>query len=81
MAGIGERNMNTVLGWTHVFSPTVVGDLTAAYLHLPVYRTPQNVGTDFSSLIPGLGPEVIQGAPQLSISNITTVSEQGSKVP
>ena len=80
MAGIGERNMNTVLGWTHVFSSTVVGDLTAAYLHLPVYRTPQNVGTDFSSLIPGLGPEVIEGAPQISISNITTVSEQGSKV-
>lgn len=80
MSGIGERNMNTVLGWTHVFSPTVVGDLTAAYLHLPIYRTPQNVGTDFSSLIPSLGPEVIQGAPQISISNITTVSEQGSKV-
>ena len=80
MSGIGERNMNTVLGWTHVFSPTVVGDLTTAYLHLPVYRTPQNVGTDFSSLIPGLGPEVIQGAPQIAISNITTVSEQGSKV-
>ncbi len=80
MAGIGERNMNTVLGWTHIFSPTVVGDLTAAYLHLPVFRTPQNVGTDFSSIIPGLGTEVIQGAPQIAISNITTVSEQGSKV-
>lgn len=80
MAGIGERNMNTVLGWTHIFSPTLVGDLTAAYLHLPVFRTPQNVGTDFSSIIPGLGPEVIQGAPQISISNITTVSEAGSKV-
>lgn len=80
MAGIGERNMNTVLGWTHIFSPTLVGDLTAAYLHLPVYRTPQNVATNFSSIIPGLGPEVIQGAPQLSISNITGVSEAGSKV-
>ncbi len=80
MAGIGERNMNTVLGWTHIFSPTLVGDLTAAYLHLPVYRTPQNVGTDFSAIIPGLGPEVIQGAPQLAISNIVTVAEQGSRV-
>ena len=80
MAGIGERNMNTVLGWTHIFSPTLAGDLTAAYLHLPVYRTPQNVNTNFSSIIPGLGPEVIQGAPQISISNITSVSEAGSKV-
>ena len=80
MAGIGERNMNTVLGWTHIFSPTLAGDLTAAYLHLPVFRTPQNVNTDFSSIIPGLGPEVIQGAPQISISNITGVSEAGSKV-
>lgn len=80
MAGIGERNMNTVVGWTHIFSPTLVGDLTAAYLHLPVYRTPQNVNTDFSAIIPGLGPEVIQGAPQISISNITGVSEAGSKV-
>ena len=80
MAGIGERNMNTVVGWTHIFSPTLVGDLTAAYLHIPIYRTPQNVNTDFSSIIPGLGPEVIQGAPQISINNITGVSEAGSKV-
>ncbi len=79
-AGVGERNLNTVLGWTHIFSPTLVGDATAAYLHLPVYRTPQNINTDFSSIIPGLGPEVIQGAPQISISNITGVSESGSRV-
>ncbi len=80
MSGVGERNMNTVLGWTHLFSPTLVGDLTAAYLHLPIFRTPQNVGTNFSAIIPGLGPEVIQGAPQISISNITGVSEAGSRV-
>ncbi len=80
MSGVGERNMNTVLGWTHIFSSTAVGDLTAAYLHLPVYRTPQNNNTDFSAMIPGLGPQVIQGAPQISISNITSVGEAGSKV-
>ncbi len=79
MSGIGERNLNTVLGWTHIFSPTLVGDFTAAYLHLPFYRTPQNVNTDFPSIIPGLGPEFIEGAPQISISNITGVSEAGSK--
>jgi hypothetical protein len=79
-SGIGERNINTVIGWTYMHSPTLVMDLNAAYLHLPVYRIPQNVNTDFSSIIPGLGPESIEGAPQLSISNITAVSEAGSKV-
>lgn len=78
--GVGERNLNTVLGSTHIFSPTLVGDLTTAYLHLPVYRTPQNANIEFSSIIPGLGPETIQGAPQIGISNITGVSESGSKV-
>jgi len=80
MSGIGERNMSTVLGWTYMRSSSLVMDLNAAYLHLPVYRTPQNVNTDFSAMIPGLGPMSIQGAPQLSISNITGVSEAGSKV-
>ncbi|MBN9616184.1 MAG: collagen-binding protein [Acidobacteriales bacterium 59-55] len=78
--GIGERAMNTVIGWTYTPSSTLVTDLNAAYLHLPVYRTPQNVNTDFASIIPGLGPQAIEGAPQLSIQNITRVSEAGSKV-
>ena len=33
----------------------------------------------FSSIIPGLGPELIEGAPQISITNIQSVSESGSK--
>ncbi len=33
----------------------------------------------FSSVIPGLGTELIEGAPQLTIKNITSVAEQGSK--
>jgi len=79
MAGIGEHNTNTIVGWTHIFSPTLLVDTTASYLHVPIYRTPQNYKTDFSSIIPGLGPELIEGAPQLSIKNITAVAEQGSK--
>lgn len=78
MSGIGEHNMNTILGWTHTFSPTLLLDVWASYLHLPVYRTPQNVKTDFSSIIPGLGAQLIEGAPQISITNITSVAEQGS---
>jgi hypothetical protein len=75
----GEHNTNTILGWTHTFSPTLLIDTYASYFHLPIYRTPQNVNTDFSSIIPGLGAELIEGAPQITITNITNVTETGSK--
>jgi len=79
MAGIGERNMNTIVGWTHIFSPTLLSQFIGSYNHVPIYRTPQNVGTDFASIIPGLGPQPLEGAPQLTVTNITSVAEQGSK--
>jgi hypothetical protein len=75
----GEHNMNMILGWTHTFSPTLLLDTYGSFFHLPIFRTPQNFRTDFSSIIPGLGPELIQGAPQISITNIQSVSEAGSK--
>ncbi len=75
----GEHNSNFIVGWTHTFSPTLLVDTYASYFHLPIYRTPQNYKTDFSSIIPGLGPELIEGAPQISITNIQAVSESGSK--
>ena len=78
-SGDGEHNTNTILGWTHTFSPTLLVDTYGSFFHLPIYRTPQNVNTDFSSIIPGLGPELIEGAPQLTITNVTSVSESGSK--
>jgi len=78
-SGDGEHNSNVILGWTHTFSPTLLIDSYASYFHLPIYRTPQNSNVNFSSIIPGLGPELIQGAPQITITNITSVSEQGSK--
>ena len=79
MEGIGEHNSNFILGLTHIFSPSLLSDTTASYLHIPIYRTPQNYNVPFSSIIPGLGTELIEGAPQLTIKNITTVSEAGSK--
>jgi hypothetical protein len=79
MAGIGERNMNTIVGWTHIFSPTLLTQFIGSYNHVPIYRTPQNVDTDFAAIIPGLGPQPLEGAPQLTVSNITTVAEQGSR--
>jgi hypothetical protein len=78
-SGDGEHNTNTILGWTHTFSPTLLIDTDASYFHLPIYRTPQNVGTNWESIIPGLSSQLIEGAPQISISNITAVAEQGSK--
>jgi hypothetical protein len=78
-SGDGEHNTNTILGWTHTFSPTLLVDTYASYFHLPIYRTPQNVGTKWESIIPGLSPQLIEGAPQITITNITSVSEAGSK--
>jgi hypothetical protein len=78
-SGDGEHNTNIILGWTHTFSPTLLIDSYASYFHLPIYRTPQNVGTKWESIIPGMSSQLIEGAPQISISNITNVAEQGSK--
>jgi hypothetical protein len=78
-SGDGEHNSNVIIGWTHTFSPTLLIDTYSSYFHLPIYRTPQNSNVNFASIIPGLGPQLIEGAPQLTITNITSVSEQGSK--
>ncbi len=78
-SGDGEHNTNVILGWTHTFSPTLLLDTDASYFHLPIYRTPQNYQTKWETIIPGLSPQLIEGAPQISITNITGVGEQGSK--
>jgi hypothetical protein len=79
----GEHNSNFILGYTHTFSPTLLLDTYGSFFHLPIYRTPQNYQTNFSNIIPGLGPELIEGAPQItikdSIQTIQAVSESGSK--
>lgn len=78
-SGDGEHNTQTILGWTHTFSPTLLIDTYASFFHLPIYRTPQNVNTKWESIIPELSPQLIEGAPQISVTNITSVGEQGSK--
>ena len=75
----GEHNSIFVLGWTHTFSPTLLLDSYASYMHMPLYRAGQNNKTDFSALIPGLGPIALQAAPTISITNITGITEGGSK--
>lgn len=75
----GEHNDIFVAGWTHTFSPALLLDSYVSYLHLPLYRDAQNYQTDFSAIIPGLGPQLLEGAPSISITNITAFSEAGSK--
>jgi hypothetical protein len=78
-SGDGEHNSQFILGYTHTFSPSLVFDTNGSFFHLPIYRTPQNVGTKWESIIPGLSPQLIEGAPTINITNITSVSESGSK--
>ena len=75
----GEHNSIFVLGWTHTFSPTLLLDSYASYMHMPLYRTGQNDKTYFSAIISGLGPIALQAAPTISITNITGITEGGSK--
>ena len=75
----GEHNSIFVTGWTHTFSPTLLLDSYVSYMHMPLYRAGQNDKTDFSALIPGLGPISLQAAPTISITNITGITEGGSK--
>jgi len=78
-SGDGEHNSHFTLGFTHTFSPTLMLDVNTDFFHLPIYRTPQNVGTNWESIIPGLSSQLIEGAPQISITNIQSIAEQGSK--
>ena len=75
----GEHNSIFVAGWTHAFSPTLLLDSYVSYLHLPLFRDAQNYQTDFSSIIPGLSPQLLKGAPSINITNITAITEAGSK--
>ncbi len=75
----GEVSTYAILGFTHIFSPTFLLDTNVDFNHIAVFRTPQNYTTDFSTIIPQLGAQAINGAPQINISNIQSVSESGSR--
>ncbi len=78
LAGIGEHNINTVLSLNHVFSPTMNSETRVGFLHLRVFRVPQNQNLNTASIIPGLPAQSIDGAPQVNITNIVGMSEAGS---
>jgi hypothetical protein len=71
--GIGEHDVDSILGWTHTFSPTLVLDVPASYQHLHVYRNPHSL-YNFGSTIPGLGTSAGDGAPTISIVTPSTAA-------
>jgi hypothetical protein len=78
MAGIGEVMKKPIMSITHTFSPTIISETRLGYQHLRVYRTPQSLNLGTTSIIPGLPFQAIDGAPQISITNIVGMSEAGS---
>jgi len=77
-SGYGEHNVDTSVGWTHTFSPTIVLDAPASYLHLLVVRLPHVTNIDFGALIPGLGTTQNSGSPIISIANTSKNPYGGS---
>jgi hypothetical protein len=76
---IGEHNTNSSLSLHHTFSPAVLSETRLGYMHVLIYRTPQNLQFDPSTVIPGLPtPEYFGGVPQVSIQNIVAMTEAGS---
>jgi len=77
-SGYGEHNVDTIVGWTHTFSPSMVLDVPASYLHLLVIRLPHVTNVDFGSFIPGLGTTEISGSPAIAIKNASKNPYGGS---
>jgi hypothetical protein len=78
LAGIGEHLTLPSLTINHIFTPTVVSETRVGFQHMQVYRIPQNYNLNTASIIPGLPAQSIDGAPQISILNIVSMSEAGS---
>jgi hypothetical protein len=79
MSQVGEHIINTQLALTHTFTPSIVSESRLGYLHQTVFRTTQNWNMNTCAHIPGLPcSQPVDGAPQLNISNIQSMSEAGS---
>ncbi len=78
LAGIGEHLLLPVLSLNHVFSPTVVSETRLGYQHQRIFRIPQNYNLGSNTIIPGLPFQPIDGAPQITITGIVSMSEAGS---
>lgn len=78
LAGIGEHLTLPSLTINHIFTPTIVSETRVGFQHMQIFRTPQNYNLNTASIIPGLPAQSIDGAPQITILNIVTMSEAGS---
>ncbi len=78
LAGIGEHLTLPSLPVNHIFTPTIVSETRLGFQHMLIFRTPQNYNLNTASIIPGLPPQSIDGAPQIMILNIVNMSEAGS---
>lgn len=78
LAGIGEQLTLPSLTVNHIFTPTIVSETRLGFQHMRIFRTPQNYNLNSSSIIPGLPAQSIDGAPQIKILNIVSMSEAGS---
>ncbi len=79
LKGIGDEDRNLAITWNHTFSPTLTNELRAGYLGVGIFRIPQNADIDIGSIIPGLGSQALNGVPNVSITNITGMSEAGGR--
>lgn len=79
MAELGEHNYHSTLSWTRILSPTAVNELRLGFQRLRIFRTPQMHKHDPAAYIPGLPPQDIGGPPTVTITNITRISEAGSR--
>jgi hypothetical protein len=86
---IGEHVVDSILGWTHTFSSSLIFDMPVSYYHMHVYRMPHSL-YNFGSLINGLGTSAGSGAPTISINEpssnnyqmgITGVSDYAAAYP
>lgn len=79
MAELGEHNYHSTLAWTGILNPSTVNELRLGFQRLRIFRTPQGYKHDPAAYIPGLPPQDIGGPPTVTITNITRISEAGSR--
>lgn len=86
---MGEHVVDSILGWTHTFSSSLIFDMPVSYYHMHVYRMPHSL-YNFGALINGLGTTAGSGAPSISINepssnayqlNIQSVSDYAAAYP
>jgi hypothetical protein len=75
--GIGEHDVDGILGWTHTFNAALLLDVPVSYKHLDIYRLPHRLD-NFGAIIAGLGTVGGDGAPGIGISNPSSSAYQTS---